>query len=75
METYSDQSLEKMKHISHFAEDIGGNGIHPQFKPGRIDISKAVGTALQKALEDVGKSRKRHVKLSKDSEIRSMEAW
>ncbi len=68
-----DQAAEKMKHLAHFAEDIGGNGIRPQFKPGRIDISKALGTALQKALEDVRKSRKRHMKLSKDNEFKKPE--
>jgi len=64
-----DQAMEKMKHIAHFAEDIGGNGIPPQFKPGRIDMSKTVDTAMKKALEEVKKSHKRHLRFSKDSEV------
>jgi bacterioferritin len=64
-----DQAMEKMKHIAHFAEDIGGNGIHPRFKPGRTDTSKTADAAVKKAIEDVSKSHRRHLKLSKDSEL------
>ena len=64
-----DQSMEKMKQIAHFAEDIAENGVPPQFKPGKIDISKSIGNALTRALEDVSKSHKRHMKLRKDVEI------
>lgn len=64
-----DQAMEKMKHIAHFAEDIGGNGGTPQFKPGRIDTGKTPGTAMKKAMEDVKKSRNRHLKFTKDSEV------
>jgi bacterioferritin len=64
-----DQSMEKMKQIAHFAEDIAENGMPPQFKPGKIDISKSIGNALTRALEDVSKSHKRHMKLRKDVEI------
>jgi bacterioferritin len=64
-----DQAMEKMKHIAHFAEDIGGNGIPPQFKSCRIDTGRAAGTAIKKALQDVKKSQKRHTKLRKDMEL------
>ena len=64
-----DQAMEKMKHIAHFAEDMGGNGIPPQFKPGRIDARGTFGAAIGKAVEDVSRSRRRHVRLRKDSEI------
>jgi bacterioferritin len=64
-----DQSMEKMKQIAHFAEDIAENGADPQFKPGKIDISKSIGKALQKAFEDVRKSHKRHIRLSKDADL------
>jgi bacterioferritin len=64
-----DQSMEKMKQIAHFAEDIAENGVSPQFKPGKIDITKSIGKALQRAFEDVRKSHKRHIKLSKDVEL------
>ena len=68
--TLMDQAMEKMKHIAHFAEDIGGNGVLVQLKPGRIDTGKTAGTAVKKALEDVKKSHKRHLKFTKDSEVR-----
>ena len=67
--TLMDQAMEKMKHIAHFAEDIGGNGVPVQFKPGRIDTGKTAGSAVKKALEDVKKSHKRHLKFTKDSEV------
>ncbi len=65
-----DQAMEKMKQIAHFAEDIGGNGIAVQFKPGKIDINKNIGKALNRAAENVKKSHKKHLKLSKDSELK-----
>jgi bacterioferritin len=64
-----DQAMEKMKQIAHFAEDIGGNGIPPQFKSGRVDINKSPVKALNKAMEDVSKARKRHMRLRKDDEL------
>jgi bacterioferritin len=67
--TLMDQAMEKMKHIAHFAEDIGGNGIAPQFKPGRIEMSNSFGEAINKALGDVEKSYKRHMRLRKDREV------
>jgi bacterioferritin len=68
-----DQSLEKMKQIAHFAEDIGGGGTPPKFKPGKTDISKSIAKALAKALDDVKKSQKRHIRLRKDSELKKHE--
>ena len=64
-----DQAMEKMKQIAHFAEDIGGNGVTVQFKPGKIDTGKTAGTVMKKAMEDVKKSRNRHIKFTKDSEV------
>jgi len=64
-----DQSLEKMKHLAHFAEDIGGSGIPPQFKPVRTDVSNSVGKSICKAIEDLKKSQKRHVRLRNNSEL------
>jgi bacterioferritin len=63
-----DQAMEKMKHLAHFAEDVAGNGLDPRFEAGKIDLSKAIGQALQKALEDVQGDLARHQKLQKDSE-------
>jgi bacterioferritin len=63
-----DQAMEKMKHLAHFAEDVAENGLDPRFKAGKIDMSTAIGQALQKALEDVQGGLKRHLTLQKDSE-------
>ena len=65
-----DQAMEKMKQLAHFAENIAEDGIAPQFKPGEIDKSNAVGTALKKALEDVRTARERHIEFRKDSEVK-----
>lgn len=63
-----DQAMEKMKHLAHFAEDVAENGLDPRFKAGKIDMSTAVGQALQKALEDVQGGLARHLTLQKDNE-------
>ena len=65
-----DQAMEKMKQIAHFAEDIGGNGISPQFNPGRIDKGTAISKALKKAMNDVRAARERHMKLREDNEFK-----
>jgi bacterioferritin len=65
-----DQAMEKMKQIAHFAEDIGGNGIPPHFKPGHIDKNKTISKAMKKALKDIKTDRDRHTKLSEDSELK-----
>jgi bacterioferritin len=64
-----DQAMEKMKQLAHFAEDIGGNGIPIQFKPGKMDITRILSNALNKSINDVMKSHKRHLKLRKDTEF------
>jgi bacterioferritin len=63
-----DQAMEKMKHLAHFAEDVAENGLDPRFKAGKVDMSTAIGQALQKAFEDVQGGLKRHLTLQKDSE-------
>ncbi len=65
-----DQAMEKMKQLAHFGEPIAEDGVQPEFKPGQIDKSKAIGAALKKALEDVRTARERHLKLSKDGEVK-----
>ena len=65
-----DQAMEKMKQIAHFAEDIGGNGVPPVFKPGKIDLSTSMMQAMIKASESAMRSHKRHLKLSSDIEFR-----
>jgi bacterioferritin len=65
-----DQAMEKMRHLAHFAEDIAEDGVAPEFKPGQMDKSSAIGVALKKALEDVRTARERHLKLRDDSEVK-----
>jgi hypothetical protein len=64
-----DQAMEKMKQLSHLAEDIGGTGVPVVFKPKKIDISKVFGVSIKKASGDVLKSHSRHKKLMRDSEF------
>ena len=64
-----DQAMEKMKQLSHFAEDIGGNGVPVTFKPGKIDIIKDFRKSLKRAAGDVLKSHGRHGKLIRDREF------
>jgi bacterioferritin len=65
-----DQAMEKMKHIALFAEAIAEDGAIPNFRLSKIDRSHAIGSALQKALEDVQNSRERHVKLAGNKETK-----
>jgi bacterioferritin len=65
-----DQAIEKMRQLAHFAEDIAEDGVAPKFKPGKIDMSKAIGQALKGALEDTRTARERHMKLREDSEVK-----
>ena len=65
-----DQAMEKMKQLAHFAEKIAEDGVPPEFKPGQIYKSNAIGLALRKALEDVHAARERHLQLREDSEVK-----
>lgn len=65
-----DQAMEKMRHLAHFAEEMAENGVPPQFKPGQIDTRRAVGQALQKALEDVRAAYERHLPWKEDAEVK-----
>jgi hypothetical protein len=38
-----DRAMEKMKQLTHFAEDVAGNGLDPRFKTGQIDMNTATG--------------------------------
>jgi bacterioferritin len=64
-----DQAIEKMKHIAHFAEDIGGNGVPPEFKIRKTNTDRTERKAVDKALQDVEKCEKRHKSLRKDKEL------
>lgn len=63
-----DFSMTKMKQLAHIAEEIAENGVEPRFEVGKIDLSQAVGAALNGALEDVQQSRKRHQELRSSQE-------
>ena len=65
-----DQAMEKMKQLAHFAEPVAEDGVEPEFKLGQMETSKALGKALQKALEDVRTARERHVILREDAELK-----
>jgi bacterioferritin len=65
-----DQAMEKMKQLAHFAEPVAEDGVVPKFTMGRVETSKAIGAALQKALEDVQAARNRHVALQEDEELK-----
>ena len=65
-----DQAIEKMRHVAHFAEEIAENGVPPQFKSGKIDMSQAIAQALKKALEDVQAAHGRHSSLREDPEVK-----
>jgi len=64
-----DQAMEKMKQLAHFAELVAEDGVPPELKLGKIDVSHAIGMALAKAIEDVQAARERHVRLRQDSEV------
>ncbi len=64
-----DQAMEKMKQLAHFAEDIAENGIAVEFRPGKIDIPKAFGGAIERAEGEALKSWRRHRKLIRESEF------
>lgn len=65
-----DQAMEKMKHISHFAELLAENGTEPKFIPGFINMSKSVNNAMKKALRDLKLTNEQHIKLREHSEIK-----
>ncbi len=65
-----DQAMEKMKQLAHFAEPIAEDGVAPEFTPGHVETSKAIGAALKKALEDVQAARERHVILRENAELK-----
>lgn len=65
-----DQAMEKMKQLSHFAEDIGGNGVPVIFKPGKIDIATVFGKSIKKAAGGALKAYGRHKRLMQHREFK-----
>ncbi len=64
-----DQAMEKMKQLSHFAEDIGGNGRPIAFKPGKVEIPRDFAASIANAEGDVRRAQGRHRKLMKHDEF------
>ncbi|MGA1824030.1 MAG: ferritin-like domain-containing protein [bacterium] len=65
-----DQTMEKMRHVAHFAEDIAEDGNNPEFKPGKIGTYATTKEALQRAADNVKNARERHLKMKEDAEIK-----
>jgi bacterioferritin len=63
-----DFSMTKMKQLAHIAEEVAENGVEPRLEIGKINLSHAIGAALEGALEDVRQSRQRHQDLRDSSE-------
>jgi len=65
-----DQAMEKMKHLAIFAEALAEDGVDLPFSAGSIDMSRAVGDAFQKAVDDLQAGGERYRALQKDDELR-----
>jgi len=65
-----DQAIEKMKHLAIFAEGLAEDGAELPFKAGPIDMSRAVGDAFRKAVDDLQAGGERYRALQKDGELR-----
>lgn len=67
-----DESFEMMKQIAHFAEDVAGSGVSPQFITdlNAIDCSTSLQQALSKSRQDILSALDRHVKLREDAEAK-----
>ncbi|TFH64100.1 MAG: ferritin-like domain-containing protein [Gemmatimonadales bacterium] len=65
-----DQAIEKMKHLAIFAEGLAEDGADLPFKAGRINMSRAVGDAFKKAIDDLQVGGERYRALQKDDELR-----
>jgi bacterioferritin len=65
-----DQAMEKMKHLAIFAEALAEDGANLPFKAGPINMSRAVGDAFRKAVDDLQAGGERYRTLLKDDELR-----
>ncbi len=64
-----DQAMEKMKHLAIFAEALAEDGAALPFEAGSMDMSRAVGDALRKAVDDLQAGGERYRMLQKDEEL------
>jgi bacterioferritin len=63
-----DFSMTQMKQLAHLAEDIAENGMTPRFELGEIEKNTSIGLALERAVQQLGDSRNRHTRFTKDPE-------
>jgi len=63
-----DFSMTQMKQLAHLAEDVAENGMPPRFELGEIEKNTSIGLALERAVQQLRKSRERHIELTKDPE-------
>ncbi len=64
-----DQAIEKMKHLAIFAEALAEDGANLPFGAVNIDMSRAIGDALQKAMSDLQMGSERYRNLQRDDEL------
>jgi len=64
------QSMEKMKQLAHFAEDVAENGAEPDFSRTGIDTSSEMHPAIQAAANQVSTARDRHASLAENDELK-----
>jgi len=65
-----DQSMEKMRHLAHFAEDVAENGIRPDFSAADYSRSNDPAIALRSSLKRLQQAGVRHSELKNDQETR-----
>ncbi|HMB31239.1 MAG TPA: ferritin-like domain-containing protein [Desulfohalobiaceae bacterium] len=64
------QSMEKMKQLAHFAEDVAENGLSPDFGLSEIERSSDLKSALKGSLDSVDSAQERHIKGLEDQETK-----
>ena len=63
-----DQSMEKMRHLAHFAEDVAENGMEPDLRSEELSTAKDPAAALRSSLKRLQQARERHLKLNENPE-------
>ncbi len=64
------QSMEKMKQLAHFAEDVAENGMAPDLKLADIDRSSDLKSALKTSLDSVDSAQGRHAQRIENEETK-----
>jgi len=63
------QSMEKMKQLAHFAEDVAENGVNPDFAVAGLETGSDIRSSLQAAHRSLALDRERHAGLAQDEEL------